>query len=521
MSPYSPKKSKGLAPDEASAVLRVCLLHRNIREYIGSALKLQLQIQSSLSHETEFLGTPKIVEEQDKSLSEAGALLVETADLAGVLIDQMDKVYQTYQKSPHPQVVPPETGLGLTLLVKAAASQDFRGISAKASHRNQVDLTDVLDEVDATANASSQAQLGPDLPFGSNDITRPPTTSEDYEAWRSLVKKQARTVLDNRMLEFCSLTTAILEVINQPAKSGRTASKDQQCYSPYCSEATQEKSKAAGYVKSEVFDKFNEDLYFDNLWSIGRLIALNTDVIDARIAKKMSEDTAMILALATLCDHMDTLAPIFSGLTDYWNKQLPTDSTTPGNTASLIATIGEFVAGSYICLGVGGSTQRKNSSSSYQENVGRWLKALLFPELAVDRTGSAWRLPCIECGDRKLRHPTELQNSSGSGLGGPMRQVTLKDRLSISNYSIRRGSKVGFMAQVGRIAYYPCLVILLCFAFDPSIMIIILYFSTLIHFSDKNRRGKHSIILFADKYRLVASLPEEEEVDDDEEEDET
>jgi hypothetical protein len=111
-------------------------------------------------------------------------------------------------------------------------------------------------------------------------------------------------------------------------------------------------------------------------------------------------------------------------------------------------------------------------------------------------------LICRECGpdsDRELVHPDEVSGGE-SGHPGVMRSVNLRERLSVVCFNARRGADVRYTNAVGRLAYYYCLVILFIFYFHPDFVVVFIYFATMIHYTDRARRGKAEAVFLANGF---------------------
>lgn len=149
-----------------------------------------------------------------------------------------------------------------------------------------------------------------------------------------------------------------------------------------------------------------------------------------------------------------------------------------------------------------GDLYSDQQNSQGDTSVPRWLGALLSPEACLTgrAVGTGAQLSCTDCNDPLLvfDDPTPRQRS---GLSGPIRSISIADRLSVSVYAPRRGAAVDFVHSVGRSSVYDCLVWLLLRRFHKSFIITFLYFSSIVHFRDKALRGKFDTILTGTGYQ--------------------
>ncbi|WVW84534.1 hypothetical protein I302_106568 [Kwoniella bestiolae CBS 10118] len=271
-----PIPPRPLDPESQVFILRVSMLHRG--------------------HETELPGVNKIFEGRDKSLDEAEKILISTSELSGLSIERTRQTTST----PRPTIVDPVEGLNLTFLVKASTNQDFHKIMERVSRQATVDILYVMGQDEADDHQPQQdASGGSAVPI---EAVRSPATTEDQACWLQSVKVQVELILTKRSSDFANISQALLHVMHQPFNNGRTASVNKKCFSSYAFEDVQNELAEQGYVKYELFGKFGADLHKDNLWSFGRLCALNSGLLPPHQFRQLENETdvAMILALTTL-----------------------------------------------------------------------------------------------------------------------------------------------------------------------------------------------------------------------------
>ena len=82
-----------------------------------------------------------------------------------------------------------------------------------------------------------------------------------------------------------------------------------------------------------------------------------------------------------------------------------------------------------------------------------------------------------------------------------IRRTKIHERLSVSNFSVRRGVSYDLVRALGRQWYYPCLIVIIGYEPLPTFIACILYLCALIHFRDKARRGKAVVVCIHDEWK--------------------
>lgn len=88
----------------------------------------------------------------------------------------------------------------------------------------------------------------------------------------------------------------------------------------------------------------------------------------------------------------------------------------------------------------------------------------------------------------------------------PFIATPFRDRLTVSNYTPRRGFDHDCTKRYGRADCYACLVVLLYCTYHKSFIVIWCYSAMLVHQSHKNQIGKYSTVLTSTGRKLTVTV---------------